>query len=436
MSENEEPTHQPVLVARGEFAQRIGLVQKVEAVRLHQKTVVHSPQTMVLEVFPAILGGLELLQDLSCAAHPIEKDRAAAKAWQQSGWADYSGVSRCLSALSPEEAQQVTGALGEISRPILNAEVVLALAQRGELNFHGDLTGRPVSSTGTTYPGVAYGYMGDAVGFGYQVALVSFYSPTYGRFWLSSTLHPGEKCYGGDMSAQEEYQQGAKIHDACYPFGLQGNYLDAAESFRASWQQAETEGLDRLFIDQCRSSYYDALADHEYYNTENYEQAAYYYGLAIDMVKSVLSRIDPGSKALWQSNLHYLQAVRGESIGLHLESQRDWKSAIAQMRRAMHIYQEYRYSLPVTSETEHEHRLLLHSVVGLLGQVCYERGMLNKEKRDWQAAHRCFRRALSFYDRALAYHPDWALSPLSDNYHRWMNMVRRQLESLPDEKLA
>jgi len=189
---SEELTHHTLLVAWGEFAQRIGLVEKIQAIDLHQKTVVHSPQTKVLEFFVAVLGGLEHLQDLSCAAHPIEKDRAVARAWGQPGWADYSGVSRCLSALTESEARRIAAVLEEISRPILNAEVMQALAQAGELCYDGDLTGRPISNTSTTYPGAAYGHMGDAVNFGYQAAMVSFHSPTYGRFWLSSTLHPGD----------------------------------------------------------------------------------------------------------------------------------------------------------------------------------------------------------------------------------------------------
>ncbi|MFH1908953.1 MAG: hypothetical protein ABIL11_16505 [Chloroflexota bacterium] len=47
-------------------------MEKIQAIDLHLKTVVHSPQTKVLEFFVAVLGGLEHLQDLSCAAHPIE----------------------------------------------------------------------------------------------------------------------------------------------------------------------------------------------------------------------------------------------------------------------------------------------------------------------------------------------------------------------------
>jgi hypothetical protein len=192
MNKNEELTHHAMLVAWGQFAQHIGLIEKIEGIHLHQKKVEHSPQTKVLEFFLSILGGLEHLKDLSYAAHPIEQDAAVAEAWLQPDWADYSGVSRCLSSLTSKEVEQIVQALDGISQPILDAEVMLALARDGELVYDGDLTGRSVSSTSTTYPGTAFGYMGGEINLGYQAALVSFHSPTYGRFWLSSKLHPGD----------------------------------------------------------------------------------------------------------------------------------------------------------------------------------------------------------------------------------------------------
>ena len=60
------------------------------------------------------------------------------------------------------------------------------------LLYDGDLTGRPVSSTSTTYEGAAFGWMDNAVCLGYQAALVSLDSPTYGRLWLSVRPHPGD----------------------------------------------------------------------------------------------------------------------------------------------------------------------------------------------------------------------------------------------------
>ena len=53
---------------------------------------------------------------------------------------------------------------------------MLALQCSGRLTYAGDLTARPVSSTSTTYPGVAYGHMGDGLQLGYQAAMVSLHS--------------------------------------------------------------------------------------------------------------------------------------------------------------------------------------------------------------------------------------------------------------------
>ncbi len=189
---SEEQTHHAMLVAWGELAQHIGLIERIEAIPIHQKTVNHSPQNKILAFLIAILGGLAHLQDWSTAAHPIAKDQAVARAWRQQGWPDYSGISRCLSALTETEAQQIFAVLEAISQPMLDNEVMQALIQPGELVYDGDLTGRVVSNTSTSYPGAAYGHMGDAVGFGYQAAMISLHSPTYGRLWLSSRLHHGD----------------------------------------------------------------------------------------------------------------------------------------------------------------------------------------------------------------------------------------------------
>jgi hypothetical protein len=82
--------------------------------------------------------------------------------------------------------------LETISQPFIDREVTLALQERGYLVYDGDLTGRPVSNTSTTYPNVRFGHMSDAVHLGYQAAMVSIHSPTYSRLWLSVTPHPGD----------------------------------------------------------------------------------------------------------------------------------------------------------------------------------------------------------------------------------------------------
>jgi hypothetical protein len=194
MSQNhsETLTQHAMLVVWGQFAQSSGLIDQIQSVSLHQKTVEHSPQRKVLEFLVAMLAGLEHLQDLSRSAHPIDQDRAVAKSWGQTGWADYSGVSRTLASLTQEEAELIAAVLEQISRPILAEEVMRALQSSGRLTYDGDLTARPVANTSTTYPGVAYGHMGDGLQLGYQAAMVSLHSPIYGRSWLSVMSHPGD----------------------------------------------------------------------------------------------------------------------------------------------------------------------------------------------------------------------------------------------------
>jgi hypothetical protein len=109
-------------------------------------------------------------------------------AWRQPAWADYSGVSRSLAALTQQEAGQMAGILDQITQPILAEEVMLAVQHSGRLTYDGDLTDRPVSvSNGsTTYPNAAYGPLGDALRLGYQTALVSMHSPTAGQQTLAA----------------------------------------------------------------------------------------------------------------------------------------------------------------------------------------------------------------------------------------------------------
>ncbi|HFE66447.1 MAG TPA: hypothetical protein ENJ93_04210, partial [Chloroflexi bacterium] len=90
------------------------------------------------------------------------------------------------------EVEELAAALDSISQPFIDREVDLALETAGELVYDADLTGRPVSSTSSSYPNTAFGHMGDTIKLGYQAALVSLHSPTYGRLWLANELHPGD----------------------------------------------------------------------------------------------------------------------------------------------------------------------------------------------------------------------------------------------------
>ena len=184
-------TDHAMLVAWGQYAHGIGLIEAIEAIPLDQKTVEHSPQRKVLEFLVAILGGLEYLKDISLSAHPLDKDLAVAHAWGQTSWADHSGVSRTLTRLSEAEVQRIAEVLEQVSQPLLDHEVVLALSG-GYLELDGDLSPRPVSNTSQTYPDASYGHMNDQLRLGYQAAIVSLRSPTYGRIGLSVSHHSGQ----------------------------------------------------------------------------------------------------------------------------------------------------------------------------------------------------------------------------------------------------
>ena len=188
----EQLTQHAMLVLWGAYAQQIGLVEALEQVSLHQKSRTHRPQTKIIEFLLAMLAGLPHLKDLSHAAHPLVKDQVVAEAWGQPSWADHSGVNRTLHRLNDEETEAIIAAVSGVEQPCIDQECERALATAGVLVYDADLTGRPVSNTSTSYPGAAFGYMGDGVSLGYQAALVSMHSPTYGRLWLANQLHPGD----------------------------------------------------------------------------------------------------------------------------------------------------------------------------------------------------------------------------------------------------
>lgn len=230
-------THHAMLVVWGQFAQSMGLIDKIHSVSLGQKTVTHSPQRKIMEFAVAILAGLAHLQDLSRSAHPMDQDQAVAKAWGQTGWADYSGVSRTLAGLTQTEAEAIVEALEQVSAPILAEEVMLALQCAGRLTYDGDLTARPVSNTSTTYPGVAYGHMGDGLQLGYQAALVSLHSPVYGRTWLSVRSHPGDTVSG---TPAEALIRAAEAQTGFRPQRRTDLLQERIDAVEAAYQQSQT----------------------------------------------------------------------------------------------------------------------------------------------------------------------------------------------------
>ncbi len=185
------PTQHALLVAWGEYGQEIGVPARLEQVPLRQQRREHTPQCKVKELLVATMGGLPYLQDISRSAHPLDQDRAVAQAWGEEKWADYSGVSRMLQGLTEAESQAVIACLQALSQPFIDQEVALALAKEGRVVLDGDLTGIPVTKSSHTYPETAFGFMDDEIRLGYQAAVVSLGSATYGRMWLAIEHKPG-----------------------------------------------------------------------------------------------------------------------------------------------------------------------------------------------------------------------------------------------------
>ena len=194
MSENiqavTQETDHAMLVVWGQLAHCMGIPQAFAEVPMSQKTVLHTPQSKVLEFLVANLAGLPYAKDISKATQPLDQDQAVAKAWGVDGWADCSGVSRTLHTLTETQGAQYGAIVERAIQPWLDQEVQLAL-NRGPLELDGDLSPRPVSNGSKTYPGAEYGYMSDRLQLGYQAAMVSMRSPTYGRLGLSVTHHSG-----------------------------------------------------------------------------------------------------------------------------------------------------------------------------------------------------------------------------------------------------
>ncbi len=129
----EELTNHAMLVLLGQFAEQIGLIESLEAIPLRQKTRHHRPQTKVIEFLVTILAGFPHLKDISHSAHPLDHDEVVARAWKQPAWADYSGVSHSLRAMSMSEAQQIVQALDEIAQAFIIQEINRALLHSDHL---------------------------------------------------------------------------------------------------------------------------------------------------------------------------------------------------------------------------------------------------------------------------------------------------------------
>jgi hypothetical protein len=183
-------TQHAFLVAWGEFAYEIGLIQKLQQVAISQKGVVHLPQAKVLTFFLGTLTGVAHLRDLNDGPHPVAHDGPALRAWGLAAIAHYTGVSRTLASCDEATVAAITQVLHDVSQPFIDREVRLLLEHKLPLLLDLDLAPRRVSNTSTTFPDAQFGWQDDRVGKGYDAALVSLTSPTYGRLFLTGFHYP------------------------------------------------------------------------------------------------------------------------------------------------------------------------------------------------------------------------------------------------------
>lgn len=104
--------------------------------------------------------------------------------------------------------------IAEFSRPFIATTIQDLLRRAAPIVYDFDLTGQAVSSTSTTYPDVAFGWMNDSVKLGYQLArvCVSAYDGT--RFWLAGFHHPGDTV---SMACLKELLQAAETQTRIRP---------------------------------------------------------------------------------------------------------------------------------------------------------------------------------------------------------------------------
>jgi hypothetical protein len=181
-----------MLVALGEFLNQHGLMDGLMNVPIPQRTRRFAPQAKLVEFLAGILSGIEHLEDLNDGPRPLAKDQVVAHAWGQAGFAHYSSVSRTLEVCTEETVAAVEQAINEFGHPFIAATVQDMLRRGKDIIYDFDLTGQAVSSTSTTYPGAAFGWMNDGVKLGYQLARVCLSPRDDARIWLAGFHHSGD----------------------------------------------------------------------------------------------------------------------------------------------------------------------------------------------------------------------------------------------------
>jgi hypothetical protein len=186
-------TEHGMLVAFGEFLQQHGLVERLRQIPVPQKAHDFNPQDKLIEFLAGIMSGMEHLQDLNHGPRPLAKDLAVARTWGVEAFAHFTTVGRTLAACDEQTVAATEAAITAFSHPFVQATVHELLRRGQPLIYDLDLTGQAISSTSTTYPDAAFGWMNDHVRLGYQLARVSLSTPAGERIWLAGFHHPGDR---------------------------------------------------------------------------------------------------------------------------------------------------------------------------------------------------------------------------------------------------
>jgi hypothetical protein len=155
----EQPTQHALLVVWGQFAQEMGLLDQLATVPIPQKTVQHTPAAKLATLFMGVLSGMQHLTDLTHAPPPLYHDPAVANAWGLVALPEASGVSRTLSATTPQSLHSLQDGLDTLSRPFLEQAVADLRGRDQPFVLDADLTGPPLSDSSTSFPDAAFGYM-------------------------------------------------------------------------------------------------------------------------------------------------------------------------------------------------------------------------------------------------------------------------------------
>jgi len=238
-------TEHGMLVAFGEFLQQHRLLERLRQIPVPQKAHDYTPQDKLIEFLVGIMSGIEHLQDLNCGPRPLARDAAVALAWGLERLAHFTTVGRTLAACDEQTVAAAEVAINTFSRPFVETTVHELLRRGQPLIYDLDLTGQPVSSTSTTYPDAAFGWMNDQVQLGYQLARVSL-SPHAGeRVWLAGFHHPGNTLSSNclrELISAAEAQTGVRPRRRVE---LVRQRIEQQQAILARWQRLAQQQRDQ-----------------------------------------------------------------------------------------------------------------------------------------------------------------------------------------------